>query len=246
MASNQEWDDSFSKFRLEILNAQSRDADFSLVANQWLQKLMQHKYTYQFDWLGIPVIQMPNDLIVFQEIVWKTRPDLIIETGVARGGSINFWASMQDLCGINGRVVGIDIEIRDHARKAIENSKYNQNIKLIESDSVNKSTEDIITKIVSEHKKVMVILDSNHTHSHVYKELEVYSKFVSSDCYLIVLDTMTEFLEKPEDRPWGPGDNPLTAVREFMEKLSGEFTLDLSYESRSVPSLAPSGFWLKK
>ena len=238
------WDKEFDNFRAEFLEAQSKDKDFNLVSQSWLQGAMDNKFTYQFNWLGIPIIQMPTDILVFQEIIWTTKPDLIIETGVARGGSVNFWASMQDLCGIDGRVIGIDIDIREHARAAILNSKYSDKITLIESDSVDKSIKSKIEKFTSSHTKTMVILDSNHTHEHVLQELLIYADYVSPGCYLVVLDTMTEFIKKPLDRQWGPGDNPYTAVQEFM-KNNGTFALDADYEKRSLLTLAPSGFWRK-
>jgi cephalosporin hydroxylase len=238
------WDSEFDQFRAEFLELQSKDKDFNLISQTWLQGAMDNKFTYQFNWLGIPIIQMPTDILVFQEIIWETKPDLIIETGVARGGSVNFWASMQDMCGIDGHVIGIDIDIREHAREAILNSKYSNKITLIESDSVDESIKGKIEKYTSTYKRVMVILDSNHTHDHVYKELRIYADYVTPGCYLVVLDTMTEFIRKPLDRQWGPGDNPYTAVQEFM-KNSGGFTLDEAYEKRSLLTLAPSGFWRK-
>lgn len=238
------WDSEFDNFRAEFLEAQTQDSDFNQISQSWLQGAMDNKFTYQFNWLGIPIIQMPTDILLFQEIIWDTRPDLIIETGVARGGSVNFWASMQDMCGIDGHVIGIDIDIREHARAAILNSKYSDRITLIESDSVDQSIREKIEKFTSAHKKIMVVLDSNHTHEHVFQELLIYADYVSSGCYLVVLDTMTEFIKKPLDRPWGPGDNPYTAVQEFM-KDNGAFTLNVNYEKRSLLTLAPSGFWRK-
>ena len=238
------WDSEFDDFRSDFLESQSKDEDFNLLSQTWLQGAMDKKFTYQFDWLGIPIIQMPTDILVFQDIVWKTKPDLIIETGVARGGSVNFWASMQDLCGIDGRVIGIDIDIREHAREAISHSKYSDKITLIESNSVDTSISSKLEMYTPNFKNIMVVLDSNHTHEHVYQELLIYSHIVSSGCYLIVLDTMTEFIRKPLDRQWGPGDNPYTAVQQFMLQ-NEDFTLDLAYEKRSLLTLAPSGFWRK-
>jgi cephalosporin hydroxylase len=207
-----------------------------------MQLSVDNKYSYQFDWLGVPIIQMPEDLIIFQEIVYKTQPDLIIETGVARGGSIIFWASIQRLCGITGKVLGVDIEIRQHARSAINNSNFKNEISLIEGSSIEDEVVDQVKKIVSRHKRIMVVLDSNHTHEHVLSELEIYSKFVSKDCFLIVLDTVIDDLKVDPTRPWGPGSSPKSAVKEFMLKTSGDFINEQSYENRALLSVAPNGY----
>ena len=129
---NKPWDSEFETFRIENRDLLSGNAGFKELSKKWFQQSVNLKYSYQFNWLGIPLIQMPADLIMFQEIVWETQPDLIIETGVARGGSLVFWASIQKICGIDGLVLGIDIDIRDHAKDAIKCSRFNSNIKLIE------------------------------------------------------------------------------------------------------------------
>ena len=135
-----------------------------------MQRAVNNKFSYQFDWMGVAIIQMPGDLVIFQEIVWKTRPDLIIETGVARGGSVIFWASMQKLCGINGKVLGVDIDIRDHAKRAISGSQFSQQIELLQGSSTDHGVFEKVKKYASPFKKIMVVLDSNHTHEHVMKE----------------------------------------------------------------------------
>ena len=210
-----------------------------------MQLAVDSKYSYQFDWLGVPIIQMPEDLIIFQEIVYKTQPDLIIETGVARGGSIIFWASIQRLCGITGKVLGVDIDIRQHARSAINDSNFKDEISLIEGSSIEDEVVDQVKKIVSRHKRIMVVLDSNHTHEHVLSELEIYSKFVTKDCFLLVLDTVIDDLKVDPTRPWGPGSSPKSAVKEFMLKTSGDFINEQSYENRALLSVAPNGYWRK-
>ena len=140
MSNYQEWDKEFTKWKNEILELQSKDQDFKETTAEWLQKAVDSKYSYQFEWLGIPIIQFPTDLIIFQEIVWKTKPDLIIETGVARGGSISYWASLQDICDVDGHVLGVDIEIRDHTVNAIKESKYKNSITLIQGGSTDIQT----------------------------------------------------------------------------------------------------------
>ena len=129
------FDKEFDEFRKNHLAAQNNDSEFQNLSKEWMRQSCDKRYSYKFDWLGIPIIQMPTDIVIFQEIVWKTRPDLIIETGVARGGSINFWASIQNLCDIDGEVLGIDIDIRGNAKEAISNSKFRDQITLIEGDS---------------------------------------------------------------------------------------------------------------
>jgi len=239
------WDIDFQEWRKKLLASQSDNNNFMKISKKWMQLSVDSKYSYQFDWLGAPIIQMPGDLIVFQEIVHKTQPDLIIETGVARGGSMIFWASIQKLCGITGKVLGVDIDIRKHAQNAINDSKFKNEIHLIQGSSIEQKVIDQVAIIVSQHKRVMVILDSNHTHDHVLTELEIYSKFVTRDCFLIVLDTVIDDLTQDTERPWGPGSSPKTAVNEFMAKNTNKFTLEKSYEQKVVLSVAPHGYWIK-
>ena len=239
------WDIEFQEWRKKLLGSQSNNREFKAASRDWMQLSVDNKYSYQFDWLGVPIIQMPEDLIIFQEIVYKTQPDLIIETGVARGGSIIFWASIQKLCGITGKVLGVDIDIRQHARSAINDSNFKDEIDLIEGSSIEDKVVDQVKKIVSQHKRIMVILDSNHTHEHVLSELEIYSKFVTKDCFLLVLDTVIDDLNIDPDRPWGPGSSPKSAVKEYMLKISGDFINEQSYENRALLSVAPNGYWRK-
>ena len=239
------WDIEFQEWRKKLLGSQSNNLEFKAASSDWMQLAVDNKYSYQFDWLGVPIIQMPEDLIIFQEIVYNTQPDLIIETGVARGGSIIFWASIQKLCSITGKVLGVDIDIRQHARNAINDSNFKDKIDLIEGSSIEDKVVDQVKKIVSQHKRIMVVLDSNHTHEHVLSELEIYSKFVSKDCFLLVLDTVIDDLKVDPTRPWGPGSSPKSAVKEFMLKTSGDFINEQSYENRALLSVAPYGYWRK-
>jgi len=239
------WDIEFQEWRKKLLGSQSNNLEFKAASRDWMQISVDNKYSYQFDWLGIPIIQMPEDLVIFQEIVYKTQPDLIIETGVARGGSIVFWASIQKLCGITGKVLGVDIDIREHARNAINNSNFKSEINLIEGSSVEHEVVDQVKNIVSQHNRIMVVLDSNHTHEHVLSELAVYSKFVTKDCFLLVLDTVIDDLKIDSDRPWGPGSSPKSAVKEFMLKNPKQFANEQSYENRALLSVAPYGYWRK-
>jgi cephalosporin hydroxylase len=239
------WDIEFQEWRKKLLTSQSNDIKLKGASRDWMQLAVDNKYSYQFDWLGVPIIQMPEDLIIFQEIVYKTQPDLIIETGVARGGSIIFWASIQKLCGITGKVLGVDIDIREHARNAINDSDFKDEIYLIEGSSVEGRVVNQVKNYVSQYKKIMVVLDSNHTHEHVLSELEIYSKFVTKDCFLLVLDTVIDHLNLDPERPWGPGSSPKSAVKEFMLKNPEQFTNEQSYENRALLSVAPYGYWIK-
>ena len=183
--------------------------------------------------------------MIFQEIVWNTKPDLIIETGVARGGSINFWASIQDICKIDGHVLGVDIDIRGHTKAAIYNSVYKDKITLVQGSSTDLDISNHIKQIASNFNRVMVVLDSNHDHDHVYKELEIYAELVTKGCYLLVLDTVIDDLNTDPGRSWGPGKSPKSAVLKYMKDKEDGFVLDSDLENRAVLSVAPSGFWLK-
>lgn len=246
MPNDHYWDSEFTKWKNETLELQSKDENFQQASTSWLQKAVDSKYSYQFEWLGVPIIQFPTDLIVFQEIVWRTKPDLIIETGVARGGSINYWASLQSICDINGHVLGVDIEIRDHTIRAIEGSKFKDSITLIQGDSTDIQTFEKISQIANQYRRVMVVLDSNHTHEHVYRELELYANLVSEGCYLLVLDTVIDDLRIDPNREWGPGKSPKSAVLNFMNANPLIFEADRTIEEKAVFTVAPSGFWIKK
>lgn len=237
-----DWDLEFSNFRKSQLSNQNLDSAFRTTSKDWFNMSVTHKYSYQFDWLGVPIIQMPSDIVLFQEIVWKTRPDLIIETGVARGGSLVFWSSIQSLCGINGRVIGIDIDVRRHARNAISNSSFSDKITLIEGNSISPSIVEEVRKLSASFASIMVVLDSNHSRDHVLEEMNLYSNLVTKGNYLLVLDTSVEIMEVNLDRPWGPGDSPGTAVKDFLKVNGSSFEQVNSWSERSVLSMAHGGF----
>jgi hypothetical protein len=242
---NKPWDEEFEVWRDSFLDIQAKDVEFNNLSKAWMQKAVDKKFSYQFDWMGVPIIQMPGDLVMFQEIVWKTRPDLIIETGVARGGSLIFWASMQKLCGIDGKVLGVDIDIRDHAKRAISGSQFSQQIELLQGSSTNLDVFKKVEQFASPFKKIMIALDSNHTHDHVLEELKLYADLVSPGCMLLVLDTVIDDLEVDPNRPWGPGASPKSAVIEYMKSRPNIFENLSSLERRSVLSVAPNGYWLR-
>jgi cephalosporin hydroxylase len=203
-----------------------------------------HKYTYNFTWLGRPIIQYPQDMVALQEIIWEIKPDLIIETGIAHGGSLILSASILQLIGGDGHVLGIDIDIREHNRKEIESHPMAKRISMIQGSSIEEETIRKVHEFAKGKKNIMVILDSNHTHEHVIKELIAYAPLVAKGSYLVVFDTAVEDL--PEDfdwgtRPWGKGNNPKTAVWEFL-KTHDEFVIDESIHNKLLITVAPDGF----
>ena len=235
--------EKFKREVLERIESYGNDPDFKRLALEWTKQSLIRKYVYNFEWLGRPIIQMPQDIIGLQEVIWKVKPDLIIETGIAHGGSIIFSASMLELLGGNGKVVGVDIDIREHNRKEIENHPMFKRIELIEGSSISEDTAQRVRAIAADYSNVMVILDSNHTHNHVSKELEIYSSLVSIDSYLVVFDTFVEDMPRDffHDRPWNVGDNPKTAVFAFL-KENDSFEIDNVIENKLMVSSAPSGF----
>jgi cephalosporin hydroxylase len=207
----------------------------------WVGETAPHKYTYNFSWMGRPIIQFPQDMIAMQEIIWAQRPDFIIETGVAHGGSIIYYASLCELLG-HGEVIGVDIDIRQHNREAIEAHPMSKRISMIQGSSIDaRLVAGIREKVAG--KKVLVVLDSNHTHEHVLEELRLYGPLVSEGSYCVVMDTVVE--DMPEDafpdRPWGKGNNPKTAVWAYL-KENPAFEIDASIHSKLLITVAPDGY----
>jgi cephalosporin hydroxylase len=219
-----------------LIGEMHADGALADAAAQFIERSFRYKYTYNFSWLGRPIIQHPQDIIAFQEIIWKTRPTLIIETGIAHGGSLIFSASMLELCG-DGEVIGVDVDIRPHNRVEIERHPLAKRITLIEGSSTDPVVVTRIAERAKQSERTMVILDSNHTHNHVLSELNAYSRFVSSGCYLIVCDTVIADFpdELLGDRPWTRADNPLTAVRSFLTN-NQDFKLDTEYSEKLLIS----------
>jgi cephalosporin hydroxylase len=201
------------------------------------------QYSYNFSWMGRPVIQYPQDLLAMQELIWKVKPDLIIETGIAHGGSLIYYASLLELIG-HGSVIGIDIDIRDHNRKAIESHPMFKRINMIEGSSIDPSVVQQVKAIAQDKNRIMVSLDSNHTHEHVLQELRNYSPLVSIDSYIVVFDTIVEDLPAnyfAQKRPWTIGNNPKTAVRSFL-KENDQFEIDHAIDNKLLISVAPEGY----
>jgi cephalosporin hydroxylase len=219
-----------------------------LIAKQmgidFLVRTAPTKYSYHFSWMGRPIIQFPQDMIALQEIIWEVKPDLIIETGIAHGGSLILSASILELLGGDGHVLGIDIDIREHNRKEIENHPMAKRISMLQGSSI---AEDMIQKVydfAKDKQNIMVILDSNHTHEHVLAELRAYAPLVHTNSYCIVFDTVIEDMPADYDwgtRPWGKGNNPKTAVWEYM-KENDNFEIDKTIENKLLLTVAPDGY----
>ena len=200
-------------------------------AAAFMQASTEPKYSYNFSWMGRPIIQYPQDMIAMQEIIWNMKPDLIIETGIAHGGSLIYYASLLEMISISGfgdgKVLGIDIDIRDHNRKEIESHPMYKNIDMIQGSSISKEIIDQVKIRAEGKKRILVVLDSNHTHEHALEELIAYAPLVSKDSYCVVFDTLIEDMpaDSYPDRSWGPGNNPKTAVWEYL-KTHPEFEID--------------------
>jgi cephalosporin hydroxylase len=233
----------FQREKQKYMKALSENEHLKKLSHEWFMEGYKDKYSYSFEWLGRPIIQYPQDMVALQELIWQVKPDIVIETGIAHGGSLIFHASILEMIGNDGRVLGIDIDIREHNREEIERHRMYKRITMIEGSSVDQSVVDKVYAFVGEGKKVMVILDSFHTHDHVLKELQLYSPLVTKDSYLIVFDTIVEDLPDDffPDRPWGKGNNPKTAVWEFL-KSNNRFEIDHYFENKLLITAAPDGY----
>ena len=224
----------------------------------WIRDSAKHNYSYNFSWQGRPIIQYPQDMVAMQELIWEIKPDLIIETGIAHGGSLILSASMLallDMCeAIEGgekldpkisrrKVLGIDIDIRAHNRDAIEAHPMALRIQMIQGSSIAPEIIEQVRTVAANYSRVLVYLDSNHTHDHVLAELQAYAPLVSKDSYCVVFDTVVEDMPKEMflDRPWGPGNNPKTAVWEYL-KTHPEFEIDKSIQHKLLITVAPDGY----
>jgi cephalosporin hydroxylase len=260
-------------FSNEVLaNIESLKSDDALHKSSmaWLTDSLKHRYSYNFSALGRPIIQYPQDMVALQELIWQIKPDLIIETGIAHGGSLILSASMLallDYCDAVAsgqvldpkatcrRVLGIDIDIRAHNRAAIEAHPMAHRIDMIQGSSIAPEIIAQVYKAATAFDRVMVILDSNHTHAHVLAELEAYAPLTSQGSYCVVFDTVVEDLPDSAfpDRPWGKGDNPKTAVWEYLRRLTREgrlaadgaplaLEIDKTIESKLLITVAPDGY----
>ena len=234
------------------------DLDVQALSRIWAREISPHKWAYNFSWLGRPAIQFPNDAWAAQELIWKIRPDLIIETGIAHGGSLIFSASMLallDMCDAiesgttldpkcsKRKVLGIDIDIRAHNRAAIESHPMASRIQMIQGSSIAPEIIEQVKQVAAGYQRVLVCLDSNHTHEHVLAELQAYAPLTSVNSYCIVFDTLVEDMPANmfPDRPWGPGNNPKTAVWDYL-KTHPEFEIDKNIPHKLLITVAPDGY----
>ena len=251
----------FFKEVIERLNNNGTDQSLIDASKNFMIKSIKPKYSYNYFALGCPIIQYPQDMIAIQELIWEVKPDLIIETGIAHGGSVIMSASalaLLDICEAiknkqkfdpnksNRKVIGIDIDIRKHNRSAIENHPMVSRIELLEGSSIDPKIIEKVKSISKNYKKILVCLDSNHTHNHVLLELNAYAPLTSINSYCVVFDTIIEDMPKGtfEDKAWDVGDNPKTAVREYL-KNHPEFEIDKNIDNKLMISVAPEGY-LKK
>lgn len=246
---------SFQETVKSNIQALGKDTVLEKKSNDWLFETIKYNYSYNFSCLGRPIIQYPQDMVALQELIWKIKPDLIIETGIAHGGSLILSASMLamlDICeaierGITinpkeskRKVLGIDIDIRTHNRTAIEAHPMASRIQMIQGSSIEPDIIEQVKVIAANYSNILVILDSNHTHDHVLAELKAFAPLTSVGSYCCVFDTVIEDIPK-QDRPWGPGKSPKTAVWEYL-KNHPEFEIDKSIQHKLLITVAPDGY----
>jgi cephalosporin hydroxylase len=246
--------EKFEAETLERVNQIGREEGLKKIAYDFQHETGRFGYLYNFRWLGLPIIQYPQDIVALQEIIFKVQPDLIIETGVARGGSVIFSASMLALLdlmsgslkqpdAIQRKVVGIDIDIRVHNREAIESHPLASYVQLIQGSSVDADVVQQVHALAQGHQRVLVLLDSNHTHEHVLQELNAYAPLVSVGSYAVVYDTVIELSPKGyyTDRPWDVGNSPLSAVKQYLGG-NDDFVIDADIPDKLLITVAPDGF----
>jgi len=233
---------NFEKRNNRKIKLMDNDKHLKKITKKWFETSYKYEYSYHFQWLGRPIIQYPQDVIAIQEIIWKVKPDIIIETGIAHGGSLILSASILELIG-KGKVLGIDIDIRKHNKNAIKKHPLSKRIQMIQGSSISKKVVKKVYQLANNKKRILIILDSNHTHEHVINELEMYSPLVTKNSYLIVMDTIVENMPEKllKNRPWGKGNNPMSAVKQFL-KHNNRFKIDTMSEKKLLISVAPNGF----
>ena len=235
--------EEFELRKQESIAAQGADQALRASTRDWFDRSCAHRYSYNFSWLGIPIIQYPQDIVALQEVIWSTRPDVIIETGIAHGGSLILSASLLEMIGGKGRVMGIDVDIREHNRRAIEAHPMAKRITMVQGSSTAPETVEQARKFAAGSGSVIVILDSNHTHEHVLEELRLYAPLVTAGSYLVVFDTVIENMPPSAfpDRPWGKGNNPMSAVAAFLGETD-RFVVDDGIDAKTLISVAPGGY----
>lgn len=250
-----------AQFRQEVehnITVLGQQTELHALSNSWLTQIAGYKYSYNFSWMGRPIIQLPQDMVAMQELIWQIKPDLIIETGIAHGGSLIFSASMLALLEMSDaiesgstldprqpkrQVLGVDVDIRQHNRAEIEAHPMAYRVNMIQGSSIDPSIIAQVKEFAAPYKNILVCLDSNHTHEHVLAELQAYALLTSVGSYCVVFDTAIEDLPAQlfHDRPWAPGNNPKTAVWEYL-KTHPEFKIDKSIEHKLLITVAPDGY----
>lgn len=232
----------------ERINDNGQNEELVQSARAFMKASTVPKYSYNFSWLGRPIIQYPQDILAMQELIWAIKPDLIIETGIAHGGSLIFYASILELNAAchgpqDGEVIGIDIDIRAHNREMIAKHPMSKRINMIQGSSTSPDIIEQVKKKTINKKNILVCLDSNHTHDHVLAELEAYAPFTTPGSYCVVFDTIIENIpgDLYPDRPWGPGNNPKTAVNKYL-KTHSEFMIDKQMDNKLLISVSPDGY----
>lgn len=244
---------NFYRESAQNITAMAGDESVRTLTREWLALVARYRYVYNWSWMGLPIIQLPADIVATQEVIWAVKPTVIIETGVARGGSIVFNASqlaLLDACDrLQGKqsakrtCIGIDIDIRSHNRSAIDAHPLASMIVLYEGSSITDETYQFVKQALDPTDRVMVVLDSNHTRDHVLREMQLYSSLVSPGSFMIVHDTGIE--GDPEgrdpDRDWGRGNNPLTAVEDFL-RVSSDFYPVEDINDKLLITSSPGGY----
>ena len=253
--------DDFRHEQHQRIASNGRDEAFQSLSRDWLEASMQRQYVYNFDWMGRPIIQYPQDMVAMQELVWAARPDLIIETGIAHGGSLVLSASLLALLDMTDaieaqttldparskrKVIGVDIDIRAHNRDAIEGHPMASRIQIIQGSSIDADTVAQVTQAAAGFERVLVCLDSMHTHDHVLAELNAYAPLVTAGSYCVVFDTFVQNMPRGffANRPWDVDNNPMTAVESYL-KQHPEFEVDANIQNKLMVTVAPKGFLRK-
>ncbi len=237
--------ENFFEERKQAVEKMGNDEALKAKSTEWIRHADNHQYMYNFTWMGRPIIHFPTDLIAMQELIWQIKPDVIVETGIAHGGSIIFSASMLELIG-KGEVIAVDIDIRQHNRELIETHPMFKRITMIQGSSIDEQIINQIKQKIGNNKTVMVVLDSNHTHDHVLDELKLYGEMVSVSSYMICMDTFVEDMPPGhvKNRPWDKGSNPMTAVFEYLQ-TNKNFEIDKAIDNKLLISEGRNGY-LKK
>ena len=242
----QKKDLKFEKRNKRFVDSMSKDPIVKKLSDKWLIACHKYEYSYHFTWLGLPIIQYPQDIIAIQEIIWKVKPDLVIETGIARGGSLLLSASILELIG-HGTVLGIDVDIREFNKKNTKKSHLIKRISMIQGSSTDKKVVNQVKKFAKGKKRILIFLDSDHSFEHVLTELKSYSSLIKKGSYIVVFDTVIEnfptnwFKKNGTDRSLNKTNNPKTVVKEFL-KINKRFKIDTDIEKKLLVTVAPKGF----